>query len=152
MQTRPQYEVCETCMQSCFESDVCGTGPLTPEPRSILCIKQPFPPTRKRYRTDIVLLSSPGWRVALVGELKVYWTVFLQDHPICDGPGFCSCPYNGLLFVATRDTQIHTQLLYIPIPNELLLALASYMLINARYKRFSLCFQPYFKCDFLQAP
>lgn len=44
-------------------------------------------PTDSKKVPDIVLLSTPNWRIVLVGELKTYWTVSLQDHPVSDGPG-----------------------------------------------------------------
>ena len=30
----------------------------------------------------MVLLPAPYWRIALVLELKIYWTVFLDQDPI----------------------------------------------------------------------
>lgn len=44
-------------------------------------------PTDSKKVPDIVLLLTPNWRIVLVGELKTYWTVSLQDHPVSDGPG-----------------------------------------------------------------
>lgn len=44
-------------------------------------------PTESKKVPDIVLLSTENWRIVLVGEMKTYWTVFLAEHPISDGPG-----------------------------------------------------------------
>lgn len=44
-------------------------------------------PTESEKVPDIVLLSTEDWRIVLVGEMKTYWTVFLAEHPISDGPG-----------------------------------------------------------------